>query len=329
MEITLGPHALRNPYHIEHLPLLARLYRNGFRSGRSDMSGVARFLARIAFYVAHRTHLCPARGRLDVTVGGESRLAHFDARNRQFNSLYFERYAHAYEPEIMGLVEALIPDDGVFYDVGSNWGYFAVYVASRPNFRGKVWAFEPWPSSYRDLAGLVDELRLDDRIACQPFALGASNSAATMQCAGHSGLARLVDSGVGTAITVRRLDDLEFPPPSAIKIDAEGHESAIFRGGQRLLAKHRPFLIFEHRTSPLDQQIDMREPGLQFLESLGYRLFAPTFRFVDSQKKSPRYELNLQELSPSRRTSPTCDNLLACHGSRIDTLVAAGKRRAA
>ena len=53
-----------------------------------------------------------------------------------------------------------LPEDGVFYDIGSNWGWFTMHVASRPGFRGKIHAFEPFASSYADLCDLVRQAGL-------------------------------------------------------------------------------------------------------------------------------------------------------------------------
>jgi FkbM family methyltransferase len=53
----------------------------------------------------------------------------------------------------------------------------------------------------------------------------------------------------GVRIRVLTLDELarRLPgPPRLIKVDVEGHELAVLRGGSALLAERRPLLIFEY-----------------------------------------------------------------------------------
>jgi len=59
-------------------------------------------------------------------------------------------------------------------------------------------------------------------------------------------------------VPVARLDDLvrttgdaeppqgEIPAPDAIKVDAEGAEVAVLRGGRKTIESHRPLLVLEH-----------------------------------------------------------------------------------
>ena len=64
-------------------------------------------------------------------------------------------------------------------------------------------------------------------------------------------------------------------PARFIKCDVEGHELEVFRGGQQLLAKDKPAILFEcearHRASGAVTEV------FEFLESLGYsgQFFSP------------------------------------------------------
>jgi len=60
------------------------------------------------------------------------------------------------------------------------------------------------------------------------------------------------EQGKLVPVHVSRGDSLleEFPtltPPALIKIDVEGHESAVFRGVTRIVNEYRPIIIFEHQ----------------------------------------------------------------------------------
>ena len=152
----------RNPFTIEHLPLIGRLHRSSFRSGCANTSSLSRFLSRMLFYPLKAVSFWQVPGKLKVRVDDKERTANYDARNRQFSALYFDVFADGYEPEFTTIIDALVPNDGVLYDIGSIWGFFSIYLAVRPGFKGRIHAFEPWPPTYMDLARLVDELELDN-----------------------------------------------------------------------------------------------------------------------------------------------------------------------
>ena len=69
-------------------------------------------------------------------------------------------------------------------------------------------------------------------------------------------------------VTVKTLSNVfAETTPSVIKIDTEGHEERVLRGGQTLLEKQRiRDIIFE------DQQL-YPSPAMSLLEECGYRLF--------------------------------------------------------
>ena len=46
-----------------------------------------------------------------------------------------------YEPETSALLDQLVGDEDVFFDVGANWGWYSVLIAARPTFHGTVHTF--------------------------------------------------------------------------------------------------------------------------------------------------------------------------------------------
>lgn len=321
--------ALRNPYRAEHLPWFGRLYRRAYRSGSPDTPPPVRFLSRMVFYAYRSCAPAPIWGRMSVDFGDHRREARFDARNHMFSAIYFHKYRRGLEPAVMGAIDRLVPQDGVFYDVGSNWGYHSIALASRPGFRGRIHAFEPWPDTFRDLADLIAELELEETIECHPFAVGAAAGEATITCGAHSGLAHLTQSSRGVPVPVRALDELQLAPPDVIKVDTEGHEEQVFCGAERLLREHRPALIFEHRYNRQSPR-DRLRGVLELLESLDYALFAPAWRFAEDPQDAasafdypPRAGHGLQLYPCQSRTRfryPKFPDLLACHRDRLSLL---------
>jgi FkbM family methyltransferase len=197
------------------------------------------------------------------------------------------------EPQLAALFDVLVPADGVFLDVGSNWGYHAVAVAARPGFRGRVHAFEPVPATFRDMVAVVEQSGLTGRVTCHNIGLSDRDGAGTMVIPDglHSGLASIRDeSAGGLRVKLRPLAGLAGPDPDVIKLDVEGHELAALRGAEPVLRRARPMLTFEDWHRP-----DTAGP-VDYLTELGYRLYLPAW-WVHNQPIRPGHDLSPSDLT--------------------------------
>ncbi len=64
--------------------------------------------------------------------------------------------------------------------------------------------------------------------------------------------------------------------PALVKIDVEGAELDVLRGGRALLADARPLVVFEHVASAARLYGASSGEIWELLGSLGYRVFAAT-----------------------------------------------------
>ena len=265
---------IASPFTVERLPPQARFYKQAFRSGSARSSRLSRVFNRIAFYACETFGREPSYGRFAYGHGERTDSIRFDARNRQYSSIYFDAFLPIYEPDVTATILQFAPLDGVFYDVGSNWGYFSLFLAARPGFSGQIHAFEPWPSTYQDLASMVKQAGLEDVITAHQKAVGAQPGTVMMQCGRHSGLARIVESGDDGVEAVEQvtLDSLAIAAPAFMKLDVEGAEAAILSGGQRLLAESRPMLVFEHTPGGAG---DTAAAAISLLRQQEYDLYQP------------------------------------------------------
>lgn len=264
-------------------------------------------------------------------VDGTPKTLSFDARNLQFTSLYMPQHAQGYETETAALLDLLVVPDAVFYDVGSNWGYYALWIAGRKGFKGLVHAFEPLPKSFRDLADLVSRSGLSPKIICHNIGLSDRSGDARMIIPDglHSGLATVSSNQSGATIAIRRLDDLQIPDPNVIKMDVEDHEIQTLRGGTQILSRARPHIVFESfwgRQAPA-----ARMASFKFLADLGYVFFQPSW--VEASVGNGDYVehrdwragkpsiLALVSFEPAQRfLLKEHLNVLACHGDKIREL---------
>ncbi|NQW12560.1 MAG: FkbM family methyltransferase [Alphaproteobacteria bacterium] len=92
-------------------------------------------------------------------------------------------------------MEVFLTGDRVFYDIGSNWGYFSLYAATLPNYSGPIHAFEPIEETFCDLNNWVGQTGQVKRISCHKTALSDRDGTSHMGVvSSDSGLASLARS---------------------------------------------------------------------------------------------------------------------------------------
>jgi FkbM family methyltransferase len=190
-----------------------------------------------------------------------------------------EMLVNWYEPDAIAVIGALVGEGDVCLDIGANVGALTLAMARRIGPAGRVYAFEPGPLTYPRLARNV-ELNASIRGRVVPLQLGVADRAGTLywnEEPDNRGNATLLH-GSGAPVDVVSIDDFfadkPLPQLSFVKIDVEGMEYEVLRGGRSTWLAHRPLIYFETlrdfesaRGLPLFEQIEA------FLRSLGYSLF--------------------------------------------------------
>ena len=180
----------------------------------------------------------------------------------------------------------------IFLDVGANIGIFSVLVSGLVGPKGRVLSFEPDPANFRRLARNIYMSRLSNVVL---------NRIALMDRKGLVPLKALVEDGWGMYSSVGEpLSGVEEPSGLSggrvthlvrcstldeyvrengirsvdlVKVDVEGAELSVLRGGEKLLrARRAPVLIIEfNRVTTRIMGYDLLELR-RYVESLGYTL---------------------------------------------------------
>ena len=163
------------------------------------------------------------------------------------------------------VIRRFLRPNSTFWDVGANAGLISALVfATDPTVN--IIAIEPNPL----LAALLSLLFANHkRILVLERALSAVNGEASLFIPDGASLVGTLEArggarGRSVKVLLSRGDSLldEFPglaPPALIKIDVEGHESAVFQGLSGIIYRHRPVIIFEHLFLP-DQIVEQLTP---------------------------------------------------------------------
>ena len=168
------------------------------------------------------------------------------------------------EPEFQYLSNWLQEGDTAI-DVGANMGVYSLAMSRLVGDAGRVIAVEPIPRSFTLLVALVSSSGARN--------VTFLNLAATDECreVGFSipesepGIANYwrtkidaAGSQRGLAYPLDRLDGAFLDRLRFIKIDVEGHESAVVRGMAKLIEGHRPVVLAEGRDEEVKRWVQDR-----------------------------------------------------------------------
>ena len=149
-----------------------------------------------------------------------------------------------------------LPEGATALDVGANYGYFSVLMADLVGPAGRLIAVEPHPESARCAAFSLSINGFADRSTVHAAAAGREAGRTTLHVPHHQpSNASLARQTLGDLpcdelpVPMICLDDLGLDRVDLIKIDAESAEYDIFRGLQRTLDAHNPWLILEYHPA--------------------------------------------------------------------------------
>ncbi len=139
-----------------------------------------------------------------------------------------------------------VSGNGIALDVGANIGFMSMAMLSAGC---RVQAFEPQPALF-DL--LVENTSTWEQVVRSKVALSDFNGVSTMPRIrygekgnyGALALGQRSDLGVIT-VNCLTLDSMKMPRVGFIKIDVEGHEMAVLRGGRTTILRDRPIMYIE------------------------------------------------------------------------------------
>lgn len=157
-----------------------------------------------------------------------------------------------FEDEIKFLRNVLRPGE-CFIDIGANHGVYCLSLAQRVLPEGKAWAFEPATTTARYLEQSISENGLTSVIHLEKSALSDHTGNATLALNADSEMNAVVkdDSFTGACEQISLdtldacMDRFQWTQIAFVKIDAEGEEANILKGGTRFFAAQSPLVMYE------------------------------------------------------------------------------------
>jgi FkbM family methyltransferase len=185
----------------------------------------------------------------------------------------FEAMKQQYHEQELLIAPLLCDKDKTSIDVGAAYGVYTIHIigASRDCL-----AFEPQQSLTHELREMAECLSLPIRVETVALSdvQGEANLRILEEDVGRSTIEpeNTLEDPDGsirseTTVAVRRLDDYDLESVGFIKIDVEGHEVSVLRGGIETIRRCLPMMLIEieerHRQNSIH---DVQN----FLSEIGY-----------------------------------------------------------
>jgi len=217
------------------------------------------------------------------------------------------------------VVWRLLSEGELALDIGANIGYVTSLMATRVGTGGRVMAYEAHPTLARELrinaaqwpgvggAVGVHEIALSDKSGPGFMRIPAdwerNQGGASVATASANSIS---DGSVLCPAQFGRLDDFvsEGTFVGLAKIDVEGHEGAVLRGAERLLARHgiRDIVFEDHGRYPTSTMSLLERYGYSVF-SLVRRLLGPALSHPSRAEVAPWNDRNYLATSDAKRAA--------------------------
>ncbi len=237
----------------------------------------------------------PASGLVKINIDG---ISPFKLKTNQTSYITRQLFwngpmAFEYTPIFKELVKKV----GTFWDIGANIGYYSVLgCKSNPNL--KVKAFEPSDGAKAYLKANVELNQLDNQVKVESLALSNFKGEIEFHQIVNPKFPNIAnlsgEHNIGTKknlpskkvrVKTLRMDDYasDIESIDLMKIDTEGAEVEILKGGLETIKEHQPIIICETLFNKNEAEIEA------ILGALGYEFFNHTpkgLQKVDTLKRN-------------------------------------------
>ncbi len=183
---------------------------------------------------------------------------------------YYHKLKGSLDEELLYL-KYLVDRGELAIDVGANYGEYT-YALSK--LCKQVIAFEPqqhcteFIKEYKNRNIKVYNVGLSSSVGSMNLHIPIING---KPISGLASFSKPEENCETIQVPVYKLDDFEFQKVSFIKIDVEGHESAVIDGGRETILREKPIMLIEIEQRHL-KEISMTDVFNQII-GLGYQGF--------------------------------------------------------
>ena len=190
-----------------------------------------------------------------------------------------------YERETREVIENIISQGDTFFDLGANIGFFSLLTARIVGDEGKIYAFEPTPSTLKFLTKNISENNFNNRVIVEKYAVSNKIGKVNFRLNKGSECNSITEnSGQGTiSVNTITLDkyvkDRKIKKVDLIKMDIEGQEFSALQGMKDVNKTNKDLkIIFEFHKENLNENGMTGLEIFLLLKDYGFNRFTVLFR---------------------------------------------------
>jgi FkbM family methyltransferase len=217
---------------------------------------IRRSLARKTIWIDHKRIKLPYHGDGDL------------------QELQYYLYGDVWWKAELSALRPYVHEGDVAIDVGANLGFMSGILGTLTGPNGRVFSFEPSPSTYPKLLEVLSVNGFTN-VTAYNIGCGTEEQAVTLYYPPSSGHAtirpdeQITNCSREQVIRIVKLDDFLGPLLNRldlIKIDTEGYEDEVLLGAVQLLRRFKPVIYIELCS----QYLASSERAIMTLHELGY-----------------------------------------------------------
>jgi FkbM family methyltransferase len=218
---------------------------------------------------------------LDLATLKKGVVRNINGMKVRFPAKWSRYYPADYESENYTFLQQQVKPGMRIMDIGAHIGLFSACSSQLSGTTGKIICFEPTPGTF---SILKDTLRLNhcDNVIALPAAVSDKEGNATFYVSSTAGcnsnsLIKNQWGGnpVGYDVQLVTIDGIATKnnfKPALIKIDAEGAELDVLKGGVQTFKEHKPVLILGLHPAFIKEKGDSLEAIWDLLASIPYKI---------------------------------------------------------
>lgn len=202
--------------------------------------------------------------------------------SKSMGEAIYWRGAHDWRP--IFVLDRFLKTGQTFIDIGANQGEYSIWAARKVGSSGRVIAFEPMDSLFKQLNENIELNRPYNQVFTS-IKMGLSNSHGEINLYGKVGSNEGVNTMFPTAehteliqnIPLDTLDNqlelIACKQVDFIKIDVEGAELQVLKGAAKTIKKFKPTLLIEVNEEASQAGGYTSDDILSYLREYGYRFY--------------------------------------------------------
>jgi FkbM family methyltransferase len=222
---------------------------------------------------------------LDLIILKRGISRHISGFSMKIPTRFHRYFEQDYELNNINFINNYVQNKAVIIDVGAHIGLLSVILAKRAGNGGKVYSFEPTPSTFQILKETIKINHLDAVIVPVNAAVSNTEGKATFYVTNFvahnsnslSNNLRNYGNERGIEVDVTSIDSFTHQNKTGkidvIKIDVEGAEYSTLKGASRVIDESRPFIILALHPDSIVNFGDTLSDIWDYVKSKNYHVF--------------------------------------------------------